>query len=644
MEKETFFSDETINYRTPCDPVTGEKMHIKLRTGRYQTQSVLLCFLDGTQLPMSWEYEKNDFDFYGADITAGEEPAYYYFKITVGNDTVCYGKTGAAFDMDELVPFCIYPGFSTPEWSKGCLTYQIFADRFRNGDASNDICSGEYMYGDEPVIGSEWGKPVMNDTYRQFYGGDIQGIIEKIPYLKSLGIEALYLNPVFESPSSHKYDCADYGHIDTSLAVKNDPEASNEFMASFIDIAHKNGIRVILDGVFNHCSSSNAWFDADGVEKPDSFDSGAYSHPSSRFHDRFEFQNEECTEYEAWWDVETLPKLNYEKDASLTDDILGYAKKWISPPYNADGWRLDVAAELGHTEEYNHLFWKKFRKEVKNVSREVLITAEHYEDSSAWLKGDEWDSIMNYRAFMDPVTYFFTGLEKHGDAEDLSLKGNAEVFASTLTYHSALMPGSSLLSAMNQLDNHDHSRFLTRTNGITGRYRELGEKAAGEGIDKNVLRQAACFMYFWPGAPCLYYGDEAGVCGFTDPDNRRCYPWGNEDKELLDYFIKLGQLRERFCFVKQASCKIIYAEGGIIAFSRFTEDECLTAVFSMADEARKVSLPIWQSGYPGYKKKEDLKMIVENGPDGCDFSEKNVTAVYGILDIDIVPGGFKLFA
>ncbi len=642
MELETFFSDETINYRTPCDPKAGETVHIKLRTGRYQAQSVLLCFLDGQRLPMTWEYEKNDFDFYCADISVADEALYYYFEINAGNDKVYYGKTGTSFDTDELVPFCIYPGFSTPEWSKGCLTYQIFTDRFCNADSSNDRYNGEYMYGDEPVITSKWGEPLINDTYRQFYGGDIQGIIAKIPYLKSLGIEAVYLNPVFESPSSHKYDCADYGHIDTSLAVKNDPEASNELMAGFIEKAHENGIKVILDGVFNHCSSSNAWFDIDGAEEPDSSMAGAYAHPSSRYHDRFGFKNKECTDYEAWWDVETLPKLNYEKDVSLTDDIIGYARQWISPPYNADGWRLDVAADLGHTEEYNHLFWKKFRKEVKAVSKEVLITAEHYEDPTAWLKGDEWDSLMNYRAFMDPVTYFFTGVEKHSDAKDLSLKANAEVFASTLNYHSALMPGSSLLSAMNQLDNHDHSRFLTRTNGMTGRYQELGAAAAEEGIDKNLLRQAAGFLYFWPGAPCLYYGDEAGVCGFTDPDNRRCYPWDNEDRELLDYFIKLGQLRSRLAFIKQASCKIIYASDSIIAFSRFTEDKRITAVFSMAGETRKISLPIWQCGYPGYKKAEKLKILFKSVPEGYGFSEKTVAAEYGILDIDIDPGEFVL--
>ncbi len=213
----------------------------------------------------------------------------------------------------------------------------------------------------------------------------------------------------------------------------------------------------------------------------------------------------------------------------LYEYIMKIARKWVSPPYNVDGWRLDVAADLGHSNEYNHQFWRDFRKNVKEANPEAIILAEHYGEAKSWLQGDQWDTVMNYDAFMEPVTWFLTGMEKHSDEYSEGMYGNSDCFISAMQYHMASFYAPSLMTAMNELSNHDHSRFLTRTNHKVGRVAHLGSEAAGQDINKAVFREAVVMQMTWPGAPTIYYGDEAGLCGFTDPDNRRTYPWGRED-------------------------------------------------------------------------------------------------------------------
>ena len=210
-----------------------------------------------------------------------------------------------------------------------------------------------------------------------------------------------------------------------------------------------------------------------------------------------------------------------------------FSKKRVSEPYCVDGWRLDVAADLGNSREYNHQFWKKFRKAVKEANPEAVILAENYGDSYDWLQGDEWDTIMNYDAFMEPVTWFLTGMQKHSDEFRQDMLGNAGNFFGAMHHNMSRMGGQAVAISMNELSNHDHSRFLTRTNHRVGRTASVGAEAANEGVNKAVFMEAVIIQMTWPGAPTIYYGDEAGVCGWTDPDNRRTYPWGSEDQRYL---------------------------------------------------------------------------------------------------------------
>ena len=205
---------------------------------------------------------------------------------------------------------------------------------------------------------------------------------------------------------------------------------------------------------------------------------------------------------------------------------------------------------------------------------------------------------MNYDAFMEPLTWFFTGMEKHSDSKEDGLYGNADSFIGAMKHHMASFAAPSLQVAMNELSNHDHSRFLTRTNRKVGRTNSLGPEAANEGVNKAVLREAVIMQMTWPGAPTIYYGDEAGLCGFTDPDNRRTYPWGREDMELIDFHREAIAMHKKNPCLTHGSLKFLGADYQYIAYGRFTEQEQIAVAFNNHDRSRYVELPVWELGVP----------------------------------------------
>ena len=421
-------------------------------------------------------------------------------------------------------------------------------------------------------------------------------------------MEALYFSPLFVSPSSHKYDTQDYDHIDPHFACivrdgdyaarTTDPanlEASDAYFARLCEEIHRRGMKIILDGVFNHCGSFHRWMDREGLYR-DAARPGAFDHPDSPYRGYFDFRSDDT--YEAWWNIETLPKLNYENSGALCEEIFRVAEKWASPPYCIDGWRLDVGADLGHSREYNHRFWKEFRRRVKAVNPDVLLLSEHYGDPAEWLRGDEWDSVMNYDAFMEPLTWFLTGMEKHSEYRRDDLYQNGPAFFQSMRENMAHLPTPSLQCAMNELSNHDHSRFLTRTNGRVGRLESAGSEAAGQDLRPAVMRSAVLIQMTWPGAPTIYYGDEAGVVGWTDPDNRRTYPWGHEDQSLIALHRALTELRARLPLLRCGSVQPLCAGHGYIAYARFDESGLAAVVCNNADWAQTVSVPLTDAGVP----------------------------------------------
>jgi len=423
----TVFSDETKQFINPYDPKTGDMVTFKIRITKDANCAVSLCESNNKH-KMTKTHTSDLFDYYTVAIKV-DEPLRYYYKITHNHQTFYYNKRGLWENLIDHYNFRLVPGLKTPDWAKGAVMYQIFVDRFHNGDPTNDVISHEYAYLGITAKALPWEKDITVGDFCNFYGGDIQGIMDKMEYLQGLGVEVIYLNPIFVSPSSHKYDTQDYDYLDPHFGVivedagevlrfehvdnkyatryrnrttnKANLEASNKLMADFITKAHGHGIKVILDGAFNHCGSFNKWMDVAGFYNSEDTPPGAIHSKVSPYYDYFVWNN---GSYDGWWGNSNHPKLNFEDSDELFNRILEIGKKWVSPPYNADGWRLDVAADLGRSQETNHKFWQKFNETIKAANPNAIILAEHYGDPSPWLNGQEWDSIMNYDAFMEPIT------------------------------------------------------------------------------------------------------------------------------------------------------------------------------------------------------------------------------------------------
>ena len=648
MNKAALFCDGTEGYVYPPEPKENELVTFRFRTAKDDADRVGLVTSADTYV-MEKECTQGEFDYYTFETRLGEEPFRYCFEVQSGTEKYYYGRCGISREILEYYNFVVVPGFSTPDWAKGAVMYQIFTDRFYNGDKSNDVETNEYYYiGDYSRRVTNWDKYPANMGVREFYGGDLQGVMDKLDYLQELGVEVVYFNPLFVSPSNHKYDIQDYDYIDphygkivddggevlpdgvtdNSQATKykkrttglKNLEASNELFIKLVEELHRRGMKVILDGVFNHCGSFNKWMDRERIyEGEKDYEPGAYISADSPYRSYFRFFKEEPENwpyngnYDGWWGHDTLPKLNYEDSVKLENYILYIGRKWVSPPYNVDGWRLDVAADLGRSNEYNHDFWKKFRTAVKDANPSALILAEHYGDPSDWLKGDEWDTVMNYDAFMEPITWFLTGMEKHSDEAREELLGNIDNFIGSMAHHMSNMLTPSLQVAMNELSNHDHSRFLTRTNHMVGRVEHLGPEAANEYVNKAVMREAVVMQMTWVGAPTIYYGDEAGVCGFTDPDNRRTYPWGREDHELIAFHKEAIRIHKEHPALRTGSLKILGGEENVLAYARFKGNDRIVIVINNRSERTEVKVPVWEAEIPAKCRMKRLLYSYKDG-------------------------------
>ncbi len=644
LKKSALFSDGTRDYREPMEPNPGDTVTIRFRTRKDDVDSVWLC-IDDASLEMEKFETEGSFDYYRVQIKLAESAVSYYFKVISGAVECFYDRMGPSKVQRPTHCFKIVPGFSTPDWAKGAVMYQILVDRFSNGDPSNDVQSNEYYYiktYSRQV--KNWRKYPEPFDVGEFYGGDLKGVWKKLDYLEELGVEVIYFNPLFVSPSNHKYDIQDYDYIDPHYGIivadggelledgvrdnskatlymkrvtdKRNLEASNQLFIRLVEEIHRRGMRVILDGVFNHCGSFNKWLDRERLyERQEGYEPGAYISADSPYKGFFRFREEHSwpynNSYDGWWDHDTLPKLNYEESRELYDYILEIGKKWVSPPFNADGWRLDVAADLGHSVEFNHKFWRDFRKAVKEANPNALILAEHYGDPVDWLQGDQWDTVMNYDAFMEPLTWFLTGMEKHSESFREEMKGNLKEFQGVMNYCMTRFLTPSLYCSMNELSNHDHSRFLTRTNQKVGRAEQLGCEAAGEGVKKAVMKEAVVFQMTWPGAPTLYYGDEAGVCGFTDPDNRRTYPWGEEDKELLQFHRDMIRIHKTYEAFRTGSVKFLNGEDNLLCFGRFNRKEQFVILLNNDEVARSITVNVWEAGVPRECEMEQIMYTTE---------------------------------
>jgi glycosidase len=497
----------------------------------------------------------------------------YAFRVSTRRGTVWYGDDDSSTDVrkggtgratrlrSDVFKLTVYDrSFTTPAWLQGAVVYQIFVDRFRNGDRSNDTCC-EVFYGNVPArLHPTWNEEVEDARAtgvfnRDFFGGDLEGIVEKLDYLKALGVEAIWLTPIFKARSNHRYDTDDYHEIDPG--VGGDPAFA--FIAN--ETAAK-GIRLILDGVFNHTSSDSRYFDR---YHRYSEIVGACESPSSPFRPWYEISgsNVPCTLYSGFANLDSLPTLS-DSNQSLRnfifkDGLASVVGDWTGK--GADGWRLDVAHELSHA------WWRDFRTTVKGYAADAPLIGEITAgpvDASEYLLGNELDGVMNYR-----FRHIANGFVRQTSFTDSS--GTIPALTPAQTAHAlqAILedyPRQASAVSFNLLDSHDTNRVLHVLDG-----------------DKQAQRLAALLQFTSFGAPMIYYGDEAGIdapgkSGFGDPYNRAPYPWPDEsgdvnvygppDAEMIEYYTRLAAMRRELPALRLGTTTTLFTNASVYAFAR----------------------------------------------------------------------------
>lgn len=507
-------------------------------------------------------------EWWKVDFTAEKAALYKYhfeYDTSWGTSRIYHAGNGlAAIKGDgEDWQLTVYDkDFHTPEWLRGGIIYQIFPDRFASSGTKKQNVPFDRVLrtdrdGDPYWIPTAEGKVLNND----YFGGDLNGIEQKLGYLKSLGVTCIYLNPIFEAQSNHRYDTADYEKIDAMLGTEKD-------FKSLCESAKKLGIRIMLDGVFSHTGDDSRYFNR--YSRYDSL--GAYQSKESPYYGWYKF-NKWPDDYESWWGIEILPEVN-EDNSDFIEYITGkngIARKWLK--LGASGWRLDVADELPDE------FLDEFRKAVKEEKADGLVLGEVWEDASnkssygklrRYLLGKQLDSVMNY-----PFA---------GAVIDFIRDANAELFASRVMSIVENYPKEVLDVLMNHLSTHDTMRAITALAGENCAYRDrkwqsthsLDEREYHYGM--KLLMAASAMQFALPGVPTIYYGDEAGMQGYKDPFNRRCYPWGKENGELVEWYKKLGKIRNENRVFKDGRFEILSAVAGCVAFSRKNDDEAILVI------------------------------------------------------------------
>ncbi|MFB5269292.1 alpha-glycosidase [Paenibacillus enshidis] len=497
-------------------------------------------------IPMYKLASDDRFDYYECRVKPRFRRLRYGFMLEDGDERVWMNENDFVteepqnpermFQYPFLNPIDI---LKSPAWVKDAVFYQIFPERFANGDPSND------PEGTEP-----WGGEPRRDN---FFGGDLQGVIDHLDYLNELGISAIYFTPVFLATTNHKYDTEDY--------MKVDPHFGDlETLKGLVNECHRRGIRVLFDAVFNHSGRTFAPF-VDVLEK------GEKSAYKDWFHVRqFPLRVVDgVPTYDTFSFEPMMPKLNTEHP-EVKKYLLGAAEYWTRE-IGIDGWRLDVSDEV------DHAFWREFRKTVKAANPEAYILGEMWNESSEWLQGDQFDATMNY-----PFTYA---------VHDFFIKQelDAEGFAFRIGKQIARYPKQAAEVAFNLLDSHDTPRILTLAGG-----------------DKQKMRLAVTFQFTYIGTPCIYYGDEIGLDGGPDPGCRKCMQWNEakQDRELLHFYQELIELRRSHPALRaEGAITFLSAEadGSAIAYERRGADEVLIVLLNRDTKPQSLSCPVRESGW-----------------------------------------------
>jgi len=517
-------------------PIDRHKIYIKLQSTVGKACKIDVLYWnrfhenDKKQYTLEWLGNDSQNDFFACELSFLDEVKYlrYYFIVEYDNEHFFYSVDGLSTQtpIKYFEYLCTNENdvFTVPEWSNEIISYQIFVDRYSNGDLTNDHL--------ETV---KWNERPSRTNY---FGGDLQGIINKFDYMLYLGINMIYLTPIFQSCSNHKYDTIDYFKIDSTFG-------NNDDLKELVKKCHENNIKIILDGVFNHIGYYSEQFQ-DVINKGKKSEFWDWFYINGESVDT-ESINYECVGYYKW-----MPKLKY-STKSVRKFILKIGEYWINET-GIDGWRLDVADEVDFT------FWQEFRSKIKYINKNSLILGETWKDGRDLIRGDQMDTIMNY-LFRDAVVDFFA--KKSISAEIFNQKIQKMLYNYPKIVHNNLY---------NLLDSHDTPRFITECN---------------ENWDR--MKLAVVFQMTFPGMPAIYYGDEIGMSGNNDPDCRKPMNWESINNEIFDFYKKLIDLRRNCKALKLGSFRSLISDRDIYGYIRKYKDEIIFVIINNSENDSSIS-------------------------------------------------------
>ena len=607
VEWNYLFADQGTMYDSDPEPTALSPVTLTLRTCREDITGADIKYSDTAdrsshRIPMHRVSSDptGTFEYWQGTVPASGSQKHYRFQISDGSATAWLNAAGITSSEPSSGDFFIIPGFKTPDWMKNGVMYQIFPDRFYDGDTSNDVANGEYTYAGCATEHHAWGTSVFPRVKgcrsEVFFGGDLAGIDRKLSYIKrTLGADIIYLNPIFNSPTNHKYDTQNYYEVDPAFGTRG------TLLHLIADIhSRSNGPRgyIILDGVFNHTGDSNCWFGKEAYGSISCSPAGAYRSRSSSYSRFYTFRSWPDT-YASFYGFGGMPRLNYGASGSaVRNQIYGTASSvmqtYLSPPYDIDGWRLDVAQSLdAHGNEgsdaTNHEIMREMRAAVLSVNPGAEILGEYWGDASPWLDdGKEWDGAMNYSGFTRPVSEWLCGEDETGRKAAM----DASALDRSLRASRADLPVNVQETMTNELGTHDTVRFATRCRG-----------------DMRKTYLGLIFQFTYIGTPAIYYGDEYGMRGGADPDDRRTFDWSraNNGDPPVALTHKLVSIRNRYPALRTGSYMTLATDDprGIYAFGRFDAHHRIAVVLNTG-RTQTVILPAYQLSMTDGSRVTDL--------------------------------------
>ncbi|MBI5945775.1 MAG: maltodextrin glucosidase [Chloroflexi bacterium] len=591
----------------------GDEISIRLRSGTdAPIERVLLRTCpDGEQFfaEMQIEETSSACNWWQAKLRLTMPLTSYRFLIFTSDGIWWYNGTGPHRHVPtDAEDFRLLADYAAPAWVNDSVFYQIFPDRFADGDPASNVRDGEFEYQGIKSRARKWGETQSSwpEAMVEFYGGDLPGIEQRLDYLTDLGVNAIYLNPIFTAFSNHRYDVVDYFNIDPHLG-------GNAALTSLRQAATERGMRFILDIVPNHAGVEHPWFKS-AVQNPDS--------PSAEY---FTFHNHP-DEYESWLGVRSLPKLNY-RSQNLRDEI--YAgpnsifRYWLKPPFAADGWRVDVANMLARhgKDQLEAEVWAGIRQAVKEENPSAYLLGENFFDSSSQLQGDHLDASMNYFGFSNPIGFWLNHFEVNQHAEPRNVRSAipwpTQALVDSWQVSRAAIPWQIARQQFNLLGSHDTPRIVNILNH-----------------DHALNRLAVAFLLTYVGVPCIYYGDEIGMSGKDALEARNCMVWDSTqwDSDLRAFYQTLIKLRRTSPALIDGGLQVLLVEENLLAYLRDTDEERIIVVGNRGpDEVSAKLLPVNLGAVPNGMIFREL------------FSGQTSTVVNGNLPLPSFAAGVQIW-